>query len=114
MLPWSIAGPYFAVICKSENESWHFRKKNLKWSRHEITNDDTKYSNREREKMTEKWQKKEGVGTKRREKEILKNITGDNLSIICTILTGFIGNFFKYEYSYSLDNIQKDRITEPS
>ena len=111
MLPWNIAGPYFAVICKSENESWHFRKKNLL---HEITSDDTKYSNREREKMMEKWQKKEGVGTKRREKEILKNTTGGNLSIICTILTCFIGNFFKYEYSFSLENIQKDRITEPS
>ena len=47
--------------------------------------------------MMEKW-KKEGVGTNRRENEILKNIAGGDLSIIYTILTCFIGNFFKYEY----------------
>lgn len=95
MLRWSVAGLYFAVVCKGENESWHFREKNLKWARHEVASDNTKQSNREREKMMEKW-KKEGIGTNRRENEILKNTAGGDLGIIYAILTCFIGNFFKY------------------
>lgn len=45
--------------------------------------------------MMEKW-KKEGIGTNRRENEILKNTAGGDLGIIYAILTCFIGNFFKY------------------